>query len=109
MAIPFRIRMFGYRAIALVISLTLCSSNLWAQVGFQQQQVGGVSISAEGLVGATDLSAQRELKAEMDKALQPVPGDIKPFSKLRKISLRGLEAAIASHRANETTHLPQTV
>ena len=45
----------------------------------------------------------------MEKALQPVPGDLKSFSKLRKVSLRGLEAAIANHRANETTDLPQTI
>jgi hypothetical protein len=98
------------QAFALVGLLVGVSSPLWA--GFitgQQQQVGGVSISAEGLIGATDLTAQRQLQAEMEKALQPVPGDLKSFSKLRKVSLRGLEAAIANHRANETTDLPQTM
>lgn len=98
------------RALALVALLTGVCSPLWA--GFfsnQRQAVGGVSISAEGMIGATDLAHQRELHDEVEKALQPVPGDIKNFSKLRKISLRGLEAAIVNHRAKETTNLPQTI
>jgi hypothetical protein len=71
--------------------------------------VGGVSISTEGLIAASDLTAQHELRAAMEKAMQPVPGDLKQFSKLRKVSLRGLEAAIANHRENERTNLPQTI
>ena len=94
---------------ALVLLIGVCSP-LWAGiVGNRIGAVGGVSISAEGLVGATDLAAQRELRAELAKALRPVPSDIQQFSKLRKISLRGLEAAIATHRSNETTNLPQSV
>jgi hypothetical protein len=98
------------QAFALVGLLAGVCSPLWAGILTSQQQgVGGVSISAEGLIGATDQAGERELRAEMAKALHPVPGDLKPFSKLRKVSLRGLEAAIASHRANETTNLPQTI
>lgn len=98
------------KALALVGLLAGVCSPLWAGiVGGLQQGVGGVSISAEGLIGATDQAGERELRAEMAKVVQPVTGELKQFNKLRKVSLRGLEAAIANHRANETTNLPQTV
>ena len=97
------------QAFVLLGLLAAASSSLWAGIVGQQQAVGGVSISAEGLIGAVDLAFQRELQAEMSKALQPVPSDLKQFSKLRKVSLRGLEAAIADHRSNSMDRLPQTI
>jgi hypothetical protein len=109
MATGLRCRIPGIWISSFFVLLVIASSPLWAGFIGQQQQVGGVSISAEGLIGAVDLTSQRELRIEMEKALQPVPGDLKAFSKLRKVSLRGLEAAIADHRANEMTNLPQTI
>ena len=94
--------------LAILGLLTCLGPSLWAGVVGRQGAVGGVSISAEGLVGAIDLSAQRELREEMAKAVKPVPSDLKEFSKLRKISLRGLEAALAEHRQN-MTKLPQSI
>jgi len=97
-------------ALILLGLLIGASSPLLAGIVAQQQgAVGGVSISAEGLVGSTDVSAQQELRAALTKAIEPVPGDLNKFNKLRKVSLRGLEAAIAQHRTNETTNLPQTI
>ena len=66
---------------------------------FVQQQVGGVSIDARGVVTNVRVDELNELKQVREQALKPVPGDLKRQA-LRKISLRQLEAAIDEHRKN---------
>jgi hypothetical protein len=60
--------------------------------------VGGVSIDAKGVVNRAEVDALGDLKQERLKALQEVPGDLNRPSKLRKVSLRRLEAAVAAQR-----------
>jgi hypothetical protein len=83
-------------AIAAVLTLAPGQSAL-AQ--FIQQQVGGVSIDARGVVTNVRIDELNELKQVREQALKAVPGDLKDHA-LRKISLRQLEAAIAEHRKN---------
>ncbi|HEY2892681.1 MAG TPA: DUF1598 domain-containing protein, partial [Pirellulales bacterium] len=66
-----------------------------------QQQVGGISIDARGVVNNVRLDELNELRREREKAFHPVPGDLKQAA-LRKVSLRQLEAAITEHRKNGT-------
>jgi hypothetical protein len=71
------------------------------QIGLVQQQVGGVSIDARGVVTNVRVDELNQLKRLREQALKPVPGDLKRQA-LRKISLRQLEAAIAEYRKNGT-------
>jgi len=79
---------------------------------FQSRAVGGVMISAEGLLENPDVETRKKLYLARTKALESVPGDMDSFSKMRKVSLRGLEAAIARQRtdpAQKMRPLPQDV
>ena len=73
-----------------------------ATAQFLNQQVGGVSIDARGIVTNVQIDELNRLKRERAEALQPVPGDLKARVEMRKVSLRQLEAAIAEHRTNGT-------
>ncbi len=85
-------------ALAAVISLSLRTT---ARAQFVTQQVGGVSIDANGIVQKVRLDELGELLKVRKAAFQPVPDDLSK-SGLRKVSLRQLEAAIAEHRKNGT-------
>ena len=91
------------RALLLVAVLgMICAATANRASGqFIQQQVGGVSIDARGIVTNVRVDELNELKRVREQALKPVPGDLK-VAALRKVSLRGLEAAIAEHRKNGT-------
>jgi hypothetical protein len=85
----------GFLALYAVASLDS------ARGQFIQQQVGGVSIDARGVVSNVRLDELNELRREREAALRPVPGDLKAAA-MRKVSLRQLESAIAEHRQNGT-------
>ena len=72
-----------------------------ARAQFVQQQVGGVSIDARGVVNNVRIDELNELKRERQRAMQAVPGELKGAA-MRKVSLRQLEAAIAEHRKGGT-------
>lgn len=59
-----------------------------------QQAVGGISINAKGLLDNATVEALGELGKARAKALAPVPAELNRSVAMRKISLRGLEAAI---------------
>ena len=88
-------------ALGVLLAASCLFASREARGQFVQQQVGGVSIDAHGVVSSVRIDALNELKRERQKALEPVTGDLKPLA-LRKISLRQLEAAIAEHRQNGT-------
>ncbi len=78
------------------LSLGVCE---YLQAGLaRNSSVGGVAISTNGIVSAVTVEAQQKLRTAREKMLRQVPGDLKPFSELRKISLKRLEAAIRSHQ-----------
>ncbi|MDZ4782750.1 MAG: DUF1598 domain-containing protein [Planctomycetia bacterium] len=103
---------FG-RSIRFVAALTLLM--LWAQDAGAQGggggnnngggigivstgAVGGVSIDVNGVLNNAEVDQLTGLHDAREKAMQGVSDDMKPFSKLRKVSLRGLQAAIAAQR-----------
>src|SRR5205823_3419059 len=63
----------------------------------RMQSVGGIYIDAEGVVTNSSIDQTNQLREIMIRALQEVPGDLNQPNELRKISLKGLEAALAEH------------
>lgn len=64
-------------------------------VGFVSAAVGGVSINPAGVLANAERDNLNKLRDLRAKALAAVPGDLREPAELRKISLRGLAAAIA--------------
>jgi hypothetical protein len=75
-----------------------------AQGQFVQQAVGGISVDSAGVLSNAekDFNGLRQLWLDN---LHPIPGDLNQPAKLRKISLRGVETAIAKI-ASEEGRLP---
>ncbi len=86
--------------VALASAVWLASLGI-ARAQFVTQQVGGVSIDANGIVQKVRVDEVGELLKVRTAALQPVGDDLQKAG-LRKVSLRQLEAAIAEHHKNGT-------
>lgn len=71
--------------------------------------VGGVMINVDGVVSAPQVSVQRRLQQVHQQALAEIPGDLKAWSNLRKVSLRRLEAVVKQQRAANFMALPDDV
>lgn len=82
-------------AAALAVMAGLMTAPAEAQ--FINQQVGGVSIDASGVLSKIQVDQLNDLKRFRQQVFADVPGDLQDQG-LRKISLRGLEAAIAELR-----------
>jgi len=87
------------RPMLLAAAVTVLAGLLTApaEAQFINQQVGGVSIDATGLLSKIQVDQLDDLKRFRQQAFAAVPGDLQDQG-LRKISLRGLEAAIAELR-----------
>lgn len=68
--------------------------------GFIGQAVGGISIDAHGVLLNAERDNLNKLRALRAQALAEVPGDLRQPTELRKVSLRGLAAAIDDCRQN---------
>lgn len=73
------------------LTVSPCSTS---QAQFFQQAVGGISVDAAGVLSNAERDANGLRQMLLDN-LRPVPGNLNEPAKLRKISLRGLEAALA--------------
>jgi hypothetical protein len=71
--------------------------------------VGGVDINAKGVLDNPTVQARAELRAARAAALQPIAGDLEKFTKQRKVSLRGLNAALAQLAEGKIDRLPDEV
>src|SRR5262245_4707582 len=60
--------------------------------------VGGVSIDAKGVLARTEVDALGQLRDVRLKALTPIDSELQAASRLRKVSLRRLSAAIDERR-----------
>src|SRR5262245_52889159 len=91
------------RRLALAVAIATASLAWLARAEAQvlNQQVGGVSIDARGVLTKVRVDELNQLKQFRQAAFQAVPGDLKDGA-LRKVSLRQLEAAIAEHKKNGT-------
>jgi hypothetical protein len=96
--------LFAAPARVVVLRLTVMALTLCLGVGVSLAQtttsslntraVGGISIDAHGSLQNATLDATGELQRLRAERLQPVPGELKQAVALRKVSLRGLEAAL---------------
>ncbi len=59
------------------------------------QAVGGISIKSDGLIENAGIDKLGKLGAERARLIKKAPGDLNAAAALRKVSLRGLEEAIA--------------
>jgi hypothetical protein len=93
----FRIRLGSLSLLLLSILFAGSTSKLSAQViaSGVQRTVGGVSIDANGLLDNAQLDALGELAKLRTAAMGKTPDGLKSLVEMRKVSLRGLEAAIA--------------
>lgn len=86
-------------SLAVVVSVGLAVCDVFAGGGFfQQPAVGGVAISADGVVEAPTVVDQQELEAARARADLDAPAALQEFTDLRAVSLKQIEAAIAQHR-----------
>src|SRR5205809_958268 len=91
----FSAPMIAAAAVAIVGSM-LCARSQ-AQVIFRP--VGGVRIDAAGVVSNPEVGDLKELQVAWQKGLAEVPADMNAWTDLRFVSLRQLEAEIATARA----------
>lgn len=87
------------RALVVVVLAVLGTASIaFAQIGNNglfARGVGGIAIDANGALRNAELDVMRRLREIRVQAMQPVDQDLNQPSELRKISLRGLEAAIS--------------
>jgi hypothetical protein len=90
-----------FAAVATLLALLGFVGLERAEAQFVNQQVGGVSIDAGGVLTKIRVDELNELKRHREAAFAAVPGELKD-SALRKVSLRELEAAVAELRKSGT-------
>ncbi|MCC9604469.1 DUF1598 domain-containing protein [Blastopirellula sp. JC732] len=93
----------------VVAALALPTSAMAGHQNFRSNSVGGISIDAQGVVSLASVDSQRMLRAEMLKALEKAPGELNAPVPMRKVSLRGLNAAIKDAQENNLGVLPDEV
>jgi hypothetical protein len=104
-----RVAVFASLALVLATCLLPRHSHAQASIAFTEQRpfvigfipvvgaggaVGGVSIDAKGVLARSDVDQTQKLRDARQRALQEIAGELQAPSQMRKISLRGLTAAI---------------
>ena len=84
--------------VATAIAVLFTARPGYTGVSFRGGAVGGVSISAEGVLSNPTTSDLQELQAAWQAGLENIPADLDQPTELRFVSLRGLEAEIAKYR-----------
>jgi len=84
--------------VATAIAVLFTARPGYTGVSFRGGAVGGVSISAEGVLSNPTTSDLQELQAAWQAGLENIPADLDQPTELRFLSLRGLEAEIAKYR-----------
>ncbi len=92
-----------------VLGMILLSSSLFAGEFGRRSAVGGISIDAAGQLTTASPEVRKQLRDEMMRALEKVPGDLATPVKMRKVSLRGLNDAVRGALANNGGTLPDVV
>ncbi len=76
---------------------------------FRGGAVGGVSIDAEGVLRSVTVDAKQSFRRIMLRDLKPAGEQLNAPVELRKVSLRGIEAAIAGAKPENFNRLPDEV
>src|SRR5688572_10170025 len=77
--------------------------------GYRVQQVGGVSINADGVLALPDSPITKEMRDQIRKEMREAAAELNRPVTLRKISLRAIEDAVASSDKNVTFQLPEEI
>ncbi len=96
-------------ALAAVALIPLAEALAGCCFGFRNRAVGGVNITAEGLVEETTPAFREELRREMLRTAKAAPMGMEVATEIRKVSLRGLDRAIADAYKNNMAVLPDEV
>lgn len=92
-----------------VAAVIVVAPGVYAGHQFFGQQVGGVSIDAAGVVGQPDDKAKELLLNELRKTVKDAPGAMNVPTEIRKVSLKGLLAAVDDAHRNNLGQLPDEV
>jgi hypothetical protein len=89
-------RLARHGTIALV-ALLLVSTASHVALGqdYRTSAVGGISCDANGIVSNSSIDATGKLREVLRQGLSAVPQELGQLAPMRKVSLRGLEEAIA--------------
>ena len=94
-------------ALAAAAAMALFAGNV-SQAQVVNQAVGGVAISTEGVLSKVETSPLKQLIEARRKQLGQLPGDLNKPAKLRMVSLRRLQDAVAAAQA-QNQPLPEAV
>jgi hypothetical protein len=98
--------------LALIATLALFAPDRAAAQncnGFRVQQVGGISISPEGVLALPDSPITKEMREQIRKEVREAAAELNKKVSLRKISLRAIEEAVAKSDKNVTFQLPEEI
>jgi hypothetical protein len=90
----------GLLLVATIATTLLAGQQQVGQQLFSNRAVGGVSISADGVLSTPAETDRRLLRDALVKTMKKPAGELNQPVELRMISLKGLEAAIAEAQAN---------
>ena len=94
----------------VAIATSTLFSVAWAGlVGLGRGAVGGISISADGVVGAPDINARGLLLNELRKSIKSAEPELNRTTSLRMISLRELEVACREALTSGVAGIPEHV
>jgi hypothetical protein len=99
-------------AILLVLTGILCLSNrpVHAQnFGFNQRSVGGVAVDADGILRQVTVSERNEQLRQLRQGIGQAAGELGLPAEMRKVSLRGLEAAMRDAANDPQGQVPDDV
>ena len=78
-------------------------------LNIRQNNVGGISVNAGGIVNQPNVQGRERLRAMLLDGLKPIPEGLNDVVSLRKVSLRGLQSAVDEALRNGTGKLPDEV
>jgi hypothetical protein len=107
-----KVQCFGYSLIGALALTLLALGPMRAIAGhfvFANNQVGGVKIDADGVVGQPDRDGGRMWLAQLRKDVKTPAKELAMPVGMRTVSLKGLEAALADAMKNNLGHVPDEV
>ncbi len=99
-------------AVLLVLTGILCLSNrpVCAQnFGFNNRSVGGVAVDADGVLRQVTVSERNEQLRQLRQGVGQAVGELNLPAEMRKVSLRGLEAALQAAANDPQGKVPDDV
>jgi hypothetical protein len=90
--------------------LAVPSALVWGgHLGLRGGAVGGIAVDAEGVVRNVNVDARNMLRQALLKEVKPAGAEMNAPVELRKVSLKGLEAALADAQQNNLGQIPDEV